>query len=193
MAALEALLALHDLAGDRVELTVLSPQSEFVYRPMAVAEPFGRGSAAHHELTRIVADVDARLVDGALTEVDGDARTAITASGERLSYDALLVAVGAGSEPAFHRVLTWTPEIDPELFSGLLRDLEEGYVKSVAFIVPPGVAWALPAYELALMTAWQAWGMGQDDTRGARLCPRVGGRRRHRLPGQAGRAGFPAG
>lgn len=126
MAALEALLALHDLAGDRVELTVLSPQSEFVYRPMAVAEPFGRGSAAHHELTRIVADVDARLVDGALTEVDGDARTAITASGERLSYDALLVAVGAGSEPAFHRVLTWTPEIGPELFSGLLRDLEEG-------------------------------------------------------------------
>ena len=62
-------------------------------------------------------------------------------------------------------MLTWTPEIDPELFSGLLRDLEEGYVKSVAFIVPPGVAWALPAYELALMTAWQAWGMGQDDTR----------------------------
>ena len=33
----------------------------------------------------------------------------------------------------------------------------------MAFIVPPGVAWALPAYELALMTAWQAWGMGHDD------------------------------
>ncbi len=25
------------------------------------------------------------------------------------------------------------------------------------------MAWALPAYELALMTAWQAWGMGHDD------------------------------
>jgi sulfide:quinone oxidoreductase len=49
------------------------------------------------------------------------------------------------------------------LFGGLLRDLEEGYIKRVAFVVPPGVAWALPAYELAMMTAWQAWGMGHDD------------------------------
>ena len=85
------------------------------------------------------------------------------ATGQRLSYDALLVAVGAGSEPAFRRVLTWTPETDAELFGGLLRDLDEGYLKRVAFVVPPGVAWALPAYELALMTAWQAWGMGHDD------------------------------
>lgn len=45
--------------------------------------------------------------------------------------------------------MTWTPETDPELFPGLVRDLEEGYTKRVAFIVPPGVAWALPAYELA--------------------------------------------
>lgn len=75
----------------------------------------------------------------------------------------MLVAVGAGSEPAFRRVLTWTPETDAELFGGLLRDLDEGYLKRVAFVVPPGVAWALPAYELALMTAWQAWGMGHDD------------------------------
>jgi sulfide:quinone oxidoreductase len=60
-------------------------------------------------------------------------------------------------------VLTWTPETDAELFGSLLRDLDEGYLKRVAFIVPPGVAWALPAYELALMTAWQAWGMGHDD------------------------------
>jgi sulfide:quinone oxidoreductase len=57
----------------------------------------------------------------------------------------------------------WPPETDAALFGGLLRDLEEGYTKSVAFVVPPGVAWALPAYELALMTAWQAWGMGHDD------------------------------
>ncbi len=80
-----------------------------------------------------------------------------------LSCDALLVAVGARSEPAYAQALTWTPERDPELFGGLLRDLDEGYVKRVAFIVPPGVAWALPAYELALLTAWQAWGMGHDD------------------------------
>ncbi len=45
VAGLEALLALRDLAGERVQLTLLSPEREFVYRPMAVAEPFGRGHA----------------------------------------------------------------------------------------------------------------------------------------------------
>ena len=49
------------------------------------------------------------------------------------------------------------------MFGGLLRDLEEGYTKRVAFVVPVGVAWPLPAYELALMTAWEARSMGQDD------------------------------
>ena len=163
VAGLEALLALRDLAGDRVELTLLSPEDEFVYRPMAVAEPFGRGRADRHPLADIASDVKAELIRGALVEVDPASRTAVASTGQRLSYDALLVAVGAGSEPAFRHVLTWTPEIDAELFGGLLRDLDEGYLKRVAFVVPPGVAWALPAYELALMTAWQAWGMGHDD------------------------------
>ena len=59
--------------------------------------------------------------------------------------------------------MTWTPEADDEVYGGLLLDIEEGYSKRVAFVVPVGVAWPLPAYELALMTAWQAEGMGRDD------------------------------
>ena len=70
--------------------------------------------------------------------------------------------MGARSEPALRHALTWTPETDHELFGGLLRDLEEGYAASVAFVVPPVVAWPLPVYELALMTAWEARGMGAD-------------------------------
>ena len=138
VAGLEALLALRDLAGDRVELTLLSPEEEFVYRPMAVAEPFGRGRADRYPLADIASDVKAELIRGALVEVDPASRAAVASTGQRLSYDALLVAVGAGSEPAFRRVLTWTPETDAELFGGLLRDLDEGYLKRVAFVVPPG-------------------------------------------------------
>jgi sulfide:quinone oxidoreductase len=163
VAGLEALLALRDLAGERVELTLLSREQDFVYRPMAVAEPFGRGRADRHPLADIAADVGAELIYGELARVNAPDHVAITGTGQLLSYDALLVAVGAGSEPALRRVLTWTPETDAELFGGLLRDLDDGYLKRVAFVVPPGVAWALPAYELALMTAWQAWGMGHDD------------------------------
>jgi sulfide:quinone oxidoreductase len=163
VAGLEASLALHDLAGALVECTLLTPEDEFVYRPMAVGEPFGRGRAQRVRLGRIAEDAGARLVKGTLAEVDDPNRTAITGAGDRLTYDALVVAVGAHAEPALARALTWTPEADAEVFGGLLRDIEEGYSKQVAFVVPVGVAWPLPAYELALMTAWEADSMGRDD------------------------------
>jgi sulfide:quinone oxidoreductase len=134
-----------------------------VYRPMAVAEQFSRGHAQHHRIDAIAEDLGARLIRGSLAAVEGGTRTAVTRAGERLSYDALVIAIGAGGEPAFARALTWTPETDDEIYGGLLRDVEEGYTKQVAFVIPPGVAWPLPAYELALMTAWDAHGMGIDD------------------------------
>jgi sulfide:quinone oxidoreductase len=165
VAGLEALLALRHLAGERIERTLLTPEEEFVYRPMAVAEPFSRGHAQRHRLDAIAQHLGAGLVGGSLVEVDDQSRTAVTSTGERLSYDALVVAIGAGSEPAFAQALTWTPDSDEGIYGGLLRDLEEGYSKRVAFVVPPGVCWPLPAYELALMTAWDAHGMGIDDVR----------------------------
>ena len=163
VAGLEALLALRDLAGDHVDVTVLAPEREFVYRPMSVAEPFARGRAERRELGQIVADAGGVLATGALDEVDAPNRTAVTKDGERLGYDALVIAIGAHSRPVYDHIQTWTPERDPEVFGGVLRDLDEGYTKRVAFVVPPGATWPLPAYELALMTAWQASSMGQDD------------------------------
>jgi sulfide:quinone oxidoreductase len=163
VAGLEALLALRDLAGDRVDITVLTPEREFVYRPMSVAEPFARGRAERRALDRIVADHGGTLTTGALAAVDAPNHTARTTEGDELTYDALLLAVGAQSTPVYDGIQTWTPERDPEVFGGVLRDLDEGYTKRVAFVVPPGATWPLPAYELALMTAWQAWAMGQND------------------------------
>ena len=43
VAGVEALLGLHEVAGTRVRLTLLAPDPDFVYRPMAVAEPFALG------------------------------------------------------------------------------------------------------------------------------------------------------
>ena len=41
--ALEVMLGLRDLAEERVDLTLLTPESEFRYRPASVAVPFGSG------------------------------------------------------------------------------------------------------------------------------------------------------
>src|SRR5512146_2376179 len=39
VAALEAALALRDLAGERLEVEIWAPSADFVYRPFAVGEP----------------------------------------------------------------------------------------------------------------------------------------------------------
>ena len=62
VAGLEAVLALRDLLGDRVEMTLVSPEREFVYRPMAVAAPFARGHAQRHRLADIANRLQVRLV-----------------------------------------------------------------------------------------------------------------------------------
>src|SRR5947208_16939094 len=97
VAGLETLLALRDLAGDRVRLTLLTPEEDFVYRPMAVAEPFSRGRARRFALSEFTTRLDVQRRRGRLAEVDAAAREAVTDDGERLRYDALVVATGARS------------------------------------------------------------------------------------------------
>jgi hypothetical protein len=74
----------------------------------------------------------------------------------------LVIAVGARAMPAFPRVTTFGGPDDVELMHGLVQDVEMGYVQRIAFVVPPGIAWSLPLYELALMTARRAYEMNVD-------------------------------
>lgn len=162
-AGLEALLGLRALAPD-VELTLVAPEPDFSYRPLAVGEPFARGRAHHVPLAKVAEDAGAELVLDTLVAVDDAAREAHLKVGRPpLSFDALLVATGAQPVEGVPGALTWLPEGDAALYGGLLRDLEEGYSKRVAIVIPPGASWPLPAYELAAMTAGEVRTMGQRD------------------------------
>jgi sulfide:quinone oxidoreductase len=162
IAGAEALLALRSLAGDRVDLTLIAPGPDLVIRPLAVATPFSRGHATRHPLSELVASVAGEWVADTMESVDPGAGQVVLGSGARLAYDALVVTVGARAVVGVERATTWWPEGDPERFGGLLRDLEEGYSRRVAFVLPAGPTWPLPAYELALMTAREVAGMGID-------------------------------
>ena len=50
VAGIEALLALKDLAGDRVEVTLAAPTPEFVYKPLTVEAPFSSEPAIRLDL-----------------------------------------------------------------------------------------------------------------------------------------------
>ncbi len=165
VAGLEALMALRDLAEDRVELTLVAPEPDFVYKPMIVVEPFGAGQAERRALEPIARHFGARFLGQAVSRVAPERHAIALAGGEELSYDALVVCMGAQSRPAYRNALTFDANSDPLALNGILADVEGGYSKQVTFIVPPGATWALPIYELALMTERHAWGMGFDDVR----------------------------
>jgi sulfide:quinone oxidoreductase len=165
VAALEGVLALRDAAGDRVDITMLAPDEHFVYQPLSVKEPFALGAAKHYPLARVAEDLGLELRRAAVASVDPAARTLTTSEGDQLEYGSLLVATGAGREPAFENVLTFRGQEDTERAHGLVQDIEAGYVGHIAFVVPSGTAWSLPLYELALMTAARAREMGAGGAR----------------------------
>ena len=171
---LEALLALHAMAGDSVRLTLVAPDPEFSYRPLAVAEPFALGHAHRVPLSRFAEETGAELVIDAVVEVDDAGRQVRLRDGRMLGFEALLLAPGGRAAAGLEGATTWWPGGDSEDYGGLLRDIDEGYTKRLAIVVPLGAVWPLPAYELALMTAGEARSMGQDDVRVIIVTPEPG-------------------
>jgi len=159
VAALETAIALAELAGDRIATTVIAPNEEFAYRPLSVREPFAYAPARRYPVARIVADAGAELVVDELEWVDPDAHTLHTASGRELEYDALVLALGAHAKPRYRHAITIDDRRLDEILHGLIQDVEGGYVHSVAFVAAGRMAWPLPLYELALMTAARAYDM----------------------------------
>ena len=140
VAALEALLALHELVGHRVRLELLAPGTHFLNRPASVAEPFGLGGPAPVPFPRVAAYCGAALYSGTLAKVRPDDRVAITGDGSELSYDALVVAVGGRAADTIPGALPFAGPQDVPLLAATLDAAESGDVQAIAFAVPAGVA-----------------------------------------------------
>src|SRR6266511_3676231 len=136
VAALEAMVALRELAGELVDVTILA-----------------RACGARHH-------------PGALAAVYPDQRRLRTSRLVELAYDALLVAIGVTARQALPGALTFRGPQDVHALRALVGDLEAGRSNCVAFVVPSGVTWALPLYELALLTADR---LAKSGARGAQI------------------------
>jgi sulfide:quinone oxidoreductase len=163
VAGLETLLALRTLAPDRLDITLLAPKLKFVNNSMSVDGPFKPKRARGIRLERMLAELDARWVRAKLDRVEHERRVAVTRDGERLSYDVLVVALGARPDRWAPRSLFHRDGSHPLVFydghesSGdyrmLLDRLHDGRVRKLAFVRPAGPTWPLPLYDLALLTA----------------------------------------
>lgn len=165
VAGLETLLGLHALAGDRVRIELLGAEPELVNRPSSVGLPFGHPHPRRLDVMEIAQERGAQFRVGRLAAVHAEARQAETTNGGRISYDALVLAIGATPEEALPGALTFRGQPDVAAYRELLSDLHLGRAGSVVFALPDGALWPLPLYELALLTAARVSALGVDGVR----------------------------
>ena len=153
VAGLETMLALRELAGNLVEVELLSPEHHFWYRPLAVGEPFDTAEVQRFELQAIAGAVGATFTPAAIGIVDPVHSRVLTSHGAELTYDVLVVACGTRSLPALDGAVTFRGPSDVDRLRTLLEEIDAGAAKRIAFALPRHAGWPLPLYELALQTA----------------------------------------
>lgn len=155
-AALEAALALRALAGDRVSLSLVTLAPALHYRPAASVEAFTGAPVRAYAWADIAADLNARHQLGRLEAVAPQRGFVRLASGARLEYDVLILAIGARALTSVPGARTFRDQRDLPAFRSVLGELATGGVERLVFAVPPGSSWPLPLYELALSSAVHA-------------------------------------
>jgi NADH dehydrogenase FAD-containing subunit len=157
---LEAAFLLRMRVGHRADITLISDQPGFLFKPNTIYVPFGldprtlfldlHGATRHADV-----ELDVETVE------DVDPRAGTVATTRRLlPYDHLVVATGAAMRPAEvpglaeHANTIWRPQEMLRLrrsFQRLVEDAAHGERRRVLFLVPPGNKCSGPLYELVLM------------------------------------------
>lgn len=171
-AALESAFLLRMRLRDQVDLTLVSDDSSFVFRPNSIYVPFG-------------ADPDSLLVDLAkplrrrhipfhharVAGVDPGQRRVELADGGKLDYDKLIIATGADTAIdevpglAEHAATIWTRDGMLEVrrrFERVRDKARAGKKSRVLFLVPPNNKCAGPLYEMVMM--FETW-LRREDAR----------------------------
>jgi len=73
-----------------------------------------------------------------------------------------VLALGAHAHTRYKHAVTIDDRHMDETLHGLIQDVEGGYIHSLAFVASDRMAWPLPLYELALMTAGCAYEAGVE-------------------------------
>src|SRR6202030_1063252 len=124
----ETALALKQLAADQTDVTVIAPNSEFVYRPMTVQEPFAYPRARRYPLAPIMHDASATLLADELAWVDPAKQVVHTNTDDEVEYDALMLALGARARPRYEHALTIDDRCLDETLHGLIQDIEGDFI-----------------------------------------------------------------
>ncbi len=153
VAAVETALALRALGGEQLQIDLLAPAAELHERPWSVLTPFGAEAAPRIDLAGLVRELGLAWHRDSLAGVEQDAHHVFTRGGERLPYDLLVVATGARSREAIPGAVTFRGPLTAGAVEGVLDRAVRDPGLRLVFAAPSGATWALPLYELALMSS----------------------------------------
>ena len=159
-AAAELLLGLRALGKERVALELITPQPALALRAASTGAAFSEAEVAVYDLADLAQDTGATLRIDTAEAVAPAARRVRLATGATVEYDALVLAVGARARSGIPGAAVFRDQRDAALLRTLTGDLAG--LRDIVFAVPHGVAWTLPLYELALLTAAEAERRGLD-------------------------------
>jgi NADH dehydrogenase FAD-containing subunit len=164
-AGLETTFLLRMRMRGAADLTVVSEREAFTFRPNTIYVPFG---ADPDELVVDLAKpFDRRhvtFIGDRVAGVDPGAHEVALEGGQKLAYDKLVLATGAGMRPeeipglAEHAATIWTPESMlgvRDRFQQVLDDGRQGRRSRVLFLIPPNNKCAGPLYEIVMM--FETW------------------------------------
>jgi len=172
--ALEAALALRDIAGEKVRVEICAGRGDFVYRPFAVGEPYGASRVLRYDLRWLADRAGAEFRLANVGWVDTAPRCAHTHDGEEIPYDYLIVSCGARLLWSVPGAVTFWGVADEGEMQEIVSRLREGRLRRVVFTMPGGHGWGLPAYELALLAATELKRGGIAGTRLTVVTPEEG-------------------
>jgi sulfide:quinone oxidoreductase len=159
VAAVECVLALRAVADPHVDIELLAPAAELVYRPVSVASPFGGPPAPRIGLEKLGVSVRR----DALVSVDPESRHVFTRDGETLPYELLVVTTGARSRELVSGAATFRGPMNVGVVEQAIEQVFGDPGKRLAFVAPAGARWLVPLYELALLSVTALRDGGIDD------------------------------
>jgi sulfide:quinone oxidoreductase len=164
-AGLETAFLLRTRRRERAQLTVVSPQQAFTFRPNTIYVPFGADpSDLVVDLAKPFHRRHVEFVQGSVAGVDPQAHEVKLADGRSVEYDKLVIATGADMRPeeiaglTEHAATIWTPQSMlgvRERFQRVRDDAKDGHRSRVLFLIPPDNKCAGPLYEIVLM--FETW------------------------------------
>ncbi len=148
---------------NRVDLTIIAPTDQFLFKPNTIYIPFGADPKEFvFSVRKGMEKRGIRFLQGKAVGIDPELSLVETTTTEgKIPYDYLIIATGAGMQPEdipgledyAHTV--WTPQAMLRLREGYQKvreRLQDGKTQHILFLVPPHNKCSGPLYEIVFMT-----------------------------------------